>query len=262
MPARGTRPGSGAGSPCPPGWRRKPARIRAGRAVAPTRLPIPAEPCPGGSGEVTSAVPSGPRGRGGAVSESRLGLLWFPGPRWGRPRGPWRCAEPPLPALPLAAPAEDGCTGSRGQVVSVSGDELSRGTLGAAVEPRGRCMPVLSARSVPVGWDLFPISRLLVGFAGQQEGACSQEPGSGRWAWWDSQPPSALVLRRCSVPGTALEVLLLLFFLSILPLPPFLLVQPQLVAGIAQRWSGGCEQGTWCHRLSAVGSERCAGVGR
>lgn len=86
-------------------------------------------------------------------------------------------------------------------MVSVFGDELSRGTLGPAKEPRSRCVLVLSARSVPVGWDLFPISRLVAGFSGQQEGACSQDPGSERWAQWDSQPAPALVLCRCSMPG-------------------------------------------------------------
>lgn len=198
----------------------------------------------------------------GPSPESRLGPFWSPGPRWGRLRGLWRCSEPPLPTLLLPAPAEDGCAGSRGQVVSVSGDELSRGALGPAMEPQSRCVPVLSARSVPVGWDLFPISRLVVGFAGQQEGACSQDPGCGRWAWWDSQPAPALVLHRCSVPGMALEVLLLLFFLFISPLPPFLLVQHQPVAGVAQQsWSGGCEQGTRCSP-SAVGSERRGAAGR
>lgn len=100
-------------------------------------------------------------------------------------------------------------------------------------------MLVLSARSVPAGWDLFPISRLVVGFAGQQEGACSREPGSGRWACWDSQPAPALVLCRCSVPGMALEALLPLYFLFILGLPSAGAVAASRGCGAAPRvWAG------------------------
>lgn len=236
MPARGTRPAGGAGSPYPrerpgDGGENPPASAWGELSL---RLGSPSpRSLARGRGGVTSGVPSGPRGRSGAVSGVPSGSLLVPGPRWGRLRGLWRCSEPPLPTLLLPAPAEDGCAGSRGQVVSVSGDELSRGALGPAMEPQSRCVPVLSARSVPVGWYLFPISRLVVGFAGQQEGACSQDPGCGRWAWWDSQPAPALVLHRCSVPGMALEVLLLLFFLFISPLSTFL-------AGTAPARGRGC----------------------
>lgn len=68
------------------------------------------------------------------------------------------------------------------------------------MEPRSRCVLVLSARSVPVRWDLFPISRLVVGFAGQQEGACSPEPGCGLLAWWDSQPSPPQPWYRVAAP--------------------------------------------------------------
>lgn len=171
------------------------------RGVSSCSAPLP---CGALSGAAVGSPPRSlliPAAAVGPSPESRLGPLWSPGPWWGRLRGPWRCAEPPLPTLLLPAPAEDGCAGSRGQVVSVFRDELSRGTLSLAMEPRGRCVLILSARSVPVGWDLFPISRLVVGFSGQQQGACSQDPGSGRWARWDSPPAPALVLCRCSVPG-------------------------------------------------------------
>lgn len=143
------------------------------RPVAPAVLPQPAGTGP----QAVLAAPGSPTGRGwpregaggGSSSrETRPDLRGTGGssgspPRQspavgGHPQGPWLCGGPPLaifllPYLPTTVGAqesfveeEDGRTRRCGQGVSFPWVGLGQGTLGSSVEPRGRCVAVLSAR--------------------------------------------------------------------------------------------------------------------
>lgn len=89
--------------------------------------------------------------------------------------------------------------------------------------------------------------------------AKTQAPGGGPGGTASPPQPWCCVAAPC--PAWLLKYCFdYYFFFSILPLPVFLLVGHQLVAGVAQRWSGGCAQGTWCSP-SAVSSERRTAAG-